>query len=210
VVTKLSEGRKTLAYYFTQSIVRLLSKTHLTPNTVTILGFLITIGAMALIITDNLVAAGFVTLLAGFFDILDGALARLTDQTSKFGAVLDSTLDRLSEAILLLGILVLFIFTDEDSALFIMMGKEWSVIITAIAILISPMVSYVRTKAEAIGLECQVGLFTRTERVIFLALGLLLSRINYILTIAILILVVFSFITVCQRLFYVWRHVKNS
>lgn len=210
MVTKLSEGRKTLAHNFTQSIVRLLSKTHITPNTITVLGFLITIGAAVLIITENLIAAGFVALLAGFFDILDGALARLTNQTSRFGSVLDSTLDRLSEAILLLGILILFIFNDEDSALFIMIGREWSVILVGIAILISPMVSYVRTKAEAIGLECQVGLFTRAERVILLALGLLLSQINYTLTIAILILVAFSFITVCQRLFYVWQHLKNN
>lgn len=210
VVTKLSRGRKTLAFYFTQSIVRLISRTRIKPNTVTMIGFIVTIGAAVLIVTDNLLTAGIVVLLAGFFDMLDGALARLTDQTTRFGAVLDSTLDRLSEAILLLGILILFIFTGEDSALFIMLGKEWSVIMVGIAILVSPMVSYVRTKAEAIGLECQVGIFTRAERVILLALGLLLSQINYALTIAILILVIFSFFTVCQRLFYVWRHVNNN
>lgn len=210
MVTKLSRGRKTLAFYFTQSIVRLISRTHIKPNTVTVIGFVVTIGAAVLIVTDNLLAAGIVVLLAGFFDMLDGALARLTDQATQFGAILDSTLDRLSEAILLLGILAFFMLTDEDSALFVMLGKEWSVILVGIALLISPMVSYVRTKAEAMGLECQVGIFTRAERVIILALGLLLSQVNYVLTIVLLVLAVFSFITVGQRLFHVRRHLKNN
>jgi len=210
VVTKLSEGRKTLAYYFTQSTVRLLSKTPIKPNIITWLGFMVTVGAAALIVTEHLLAAGFVVLVAGFFDMLDGALARRTNRTSQFGAVLDSTLDRLSDAVLLLGILVLFLFTEENSALFILVSKEWAVLLVGLTLLGSLMVSYIRARAEALGLDCQVGLFTRAERVVVLALGLLLSQINYALIIALLIILAFSFFTVSQRLLYVWRHTKNS
>ncbi len=198
-VTKLSEARKTIAYYLTQPVVRLLAKTPIAPNAVSWFGFLLTVGAAALIITEHLFAAGFVVLIAGFFDILDGALARGTNRTSQFGAVLDSTLDRLAEAVLLLGILVLY--AREQSAA--------GILVVGVALLASPLVSYIRAKAESLGLECQVGLFTRAERVIVLALGLLLSQFDYALIAALAIIVAFSFVTVTQRLLYVWRQTKK-
>ncbi len=198
-VTKLSEARKTVAYYLTQPAVRLLAKTPIAPNAISWFGFLVTVGAAALIITGHPFAAGFVVLIAGFFDILDGALARSTNRTTQFGAVLDSTLDRLAEAVLLLGILVLY--TREQSTA--------GILVVGVALVGSLLVSYIRARAEALGLECQVGLFTRAERVVVLALGLLLSQIDYALIIALAIIVVFSFITVSQRLVYVWRQTKN-
>ena len=198
-VAKLSEARKTIAYYLTQPVVRLLAKTPIAPNAVSWFGFLLTVGAAALIITEHLLAAGFVVLIAGFFDILDGALARGTNRTSQFGAVLDSTLDRLSEAVVLLGILVLY--AREQSAV--------GILVAGLALLASPLVSHIRAKAESLGLECQVGLFTRAERVIVLALGLLLSQFDYALIAALAIIVVFSLITVTQRLLYVWRQTKK-
>ncbi len=206
LVTKLPEVRKAVAYYLTQPAVRLLAKTPITPNIISWLGFLATIGAAAFIITEHLFAAGFVILIAGFFDILDGALARSTNRTTQFGAVLDSTLDRLTEAVLLLGILALFLLTEEKSALFALLSKEWAVLLVGLALLSSMLVSYIRARAEALGLECQVGLFTRAERVVVLVLGLLLNQ----LIVALAIIVVFSFITVSQRLLYVWRQTKNS
>ena len=209
-VTKLSEGRKTVADYLTRPVVRLLARAPITPNAITWFGFLVTVGAAVLIVSGHLFAAGFVVLLAGFFDILDGALARSTKRTTQFGAVLDSTLDRLAEAVLLLGILALFLFTEEKSALFTLLSQEWAVLLVGVALVGSLLVSYIRARAEALGLECQVGLFTRTERVIVLALGLLLGQIDYALIIALTIIVVFSFITVSQRLFYVWRQTKIS
>jgi len=194
----LSEVRNTTAYYLTQPAVRLLAKTPITPSAITWFGFLLAGGAAALIITGHLFAAGFVVLVAGFFDILDGALARHTNQTTRFGAVLDSTLDRLSEAVLLLGILVLY--AREQSVAHILL--------VSVALVGSMLVSYIRARAEALGLECQVGLFTRAERVIVLALGLLLSQIDYALVIALAIIVVFSFFTIGQRLIYVWQQTK--
>ncbi len=200
-MAKFSEVRKALAYRFTEPVVRFLSRTPITPSVITWFGFLLTAGAAALIITGHLLVAGLVVLIAGFFDILDGALARRTNQATHFGAVLDSTLDRLSEAVLLLGILVFYVRG----------GFIVGILLVGVALISSPLVSYIRARAEALGLECQVGLFTRAERVIVLVLGLLLSQIDYgFLFIALAIIVVFSFFTAGQRLVYVWRQTKNS
>ena len=198
-MVKLSEVRKTLSYRFTEPVVRLLSRTAITPSAITWSGFLLTAGAAALIITEHLLVAGLVVLSAGFFDILDGALARRTNQVTRFGAVLDSTLDRLSEAVLLLGILVFY-------------AREQSIpgiLLVGAALIGSLLVSYIRARAEALGLECQVGIFTRAERVIVLVLGLLLNPIGNALIIALAIIVVLSFFTAGQRLLYVWKQTKS-
>ncbi len=197
---KLIEIRKTASNYFTRSAAHLLSRTPKTPNSLTWFGFLLTIGAAALIITENLFAAGFVVLVAGFFDMLDGALARATNRATRFGAVLDSTLDRLSEAVLLLSILLLYV-KGQLIAESLLVG---------FALLGSFMVSYTRAKIETLGIECKVGFFTRTERVIVLTLGLLLSQISYALVIALSIITLFSFFTAGQRLLYAWRQMRNE
>lgn len=199
-MAKLDEFRKTAADYLTRPAVRLLSKTSITPNAITWFGFLLSIGAAILIGTQYLFAAGFVVLVAGLFDLLDGALARHTNQATHFGAVLDSTLDRIAETIILLGILILYI--REQSTL--------GILLVGIALPSSQMVSYIRARAEAAGLECRVGLFTRGERVIVLALGLLLSRIDYALIIALSVIVLFSLFTAGQRLLHVWQQRKSE
>ncbi len=198
-MAKLSEVRKAAAYRSTQPAVRLLAKTPITPSALTWFGFLLTVGAAALITKGYLLAAGVVVLFAGFFDILDGALARHTNRTTPFGAVLDSTLDRLSEGILLLGILALYAREPSTTG----------VLLASAALLGSLLVSYIRARGESLGLECQKGLFTRPERVIVLALGLLLGHIDYALIIALAIIVVFSFITVGQRLVHLWQQTKS-
>jgi len=199
-MAKLDEFRKTAADYLTRPAVRLLAKTSITPNAITWFGFLLSIGAAILIGTEYLFAAGFVVLVAGLFDLLDGALARHTNQATHFGAILDSTLDRIAEAIILLGILILYI--REQSTL--------GILLVGIALPSSQMVSYIRARAEAAGLECRVGLFTRGERVIVLALGLLLSRIDYALIIALSVIVLFSLFTAGQRLLHVWQQRKSE
>ncbi len=94
LMTKSPGVRNTLAYRLTLPVVRILARTSITPSAITWFGFLLSVGAMALIITGHLLAAGIVVLVAGFFDMLDGALARHTNQATRFGAVLDSILDR--------------------------------------------------------------------------------------------------------------------
>ena len=192
-MAKSSGVRRTVGNYLTQPAVRFLARISITPSIITWFGFLLAVGAAALIVTGHLFAAGFVVLFAGFFDMLDGALARYTNQTTCFGAVLDSTLDRLSEAVLLIGILL---YVGNQSSV--------AVLLVFLALFGSLLVSYIRARAEALDLECQVGLFTRAERVIVLALGLLLNQI----VIALAIIVVFSFFTFGQRLIYVWQQTR--
>ena len=195
VTTKLNEFRRTIASYLTPAIIRLLSRTRITPNTLTVFGFLVTLAAAALILTGNQFVAGFVVIAAGFFDMLDGSLARNTNQVTRFGGILDSTLDRLSEAALMVSILVVF-------------GKNGSIPgiwVTSIALVSSMMVSYIRSRAESAGIDCEVGIFTRPERIVILAIGLLLSGFNNALLITLGIISFFSVVTVIQRLIHTWK-----
>ena len=195
----LSSTRKVIANNVTQPIVRLLSRTPLTPNAITWTGFGITVIAGALVVTEHLLAAGIVVLVAGFFDMLDGALARLTERVSRFGAILDSTLDRLSEAVLLLSLLAVFV-----------RGQQFAEsILVGVTLLGSLMVSYIRARMEGLGIECKAGLFTRPERVIVMALGLLLSRFDYALLIALAVITFFSWFTVVERMVYAWRRTRT-
>ena len=196
---KLTEVRKSV-YQLTEPLVPLLVKTHITPTTLTWLGFAISLGAAALIATGHLLIAGFVVV-SGFFDMLDGALARHTDQVTHSGAVLDSTLDRVSEAVLLLAVLIFYLSSANPPAM--------GILFVSLALIGSPLVSYIRAKAEAIGLECKMGLFTRPERVITLAVGLLASRIDYALITVLAIIAVFSFVTAGQRLRYVLKQTRK-
>ena len=197
---KLQSFRKKASYSITRFTAQLLAKTSVTPNAISWFGFVLTLGAAALIITENLFAAGFAVLVAGFFDMLDGALARSTGQVTKFGAILDSTLDRFSEAVLLLALLP--VYTRQESTL--------GILAVGLALIGSYLVSYIRARAEGMGIECEVGIFTRPERVVALVLGLFLSRIDYVfLTIALGIIIVFSFVSAGQRLFHSWRETKK-
>lgn len=184
-----------MASRFTEPVVRVLARTPVTPNALSWSGFILALGAAALVITGYPLAAGIVVLVAGFFDILDGALARRIKKDTPFGAVLDATLDRLSEGVILLAILA--VYAIQQSLL--------GVLLVGAALITSQLVSYVRARAEAQGLECKVGIFTRAERVVILALGLLLSYFAPALLIALAIIVVLSLVTVIQRVVYVWR-----
>jgi len=200
---RFSAIRKTTANYLTQPIIRLLAKTRMTPNDLTWLGFGLTIGATALILSGHLFAAGFVVLAAGFFDMLDGALARGTNQVTRFGSVLDSTLDRVAEAMLFLGILAFYALNTNPHSTMI-------ILLASIAMIASFLVSYVRARTEGVGLECKVGLLTRAERVAVLVLGLLLSQIDYVLIITLVIIAILSLITTSQRLVYVRQQTKKT
>jgi len=199
-MSKLARVRSVIADGITPPVVRLLARTPLTPNALTWLGFLITIGAAVLVVTDHLFAAGFVVLVAGLCDMLDGALARATGRVTRLGAVLDSTLDRLSEAALLLGLLLVYARGQQVA----------ESLLVGIALLGSLLVSYIRARMEGIGIACRAGLFTRPERVIVLALGLILNQFDYALLSALGVIVFFSWVTVVERLVYAWRQTRNK
>ncbi|MFH1775485.1 MAG: CDP-alcohol phosphatidyltransferase family protein [Chloroflexota bacterium] len=189
---------KSIGFYLARPLVRLVARTGIPPTIITLLGFLLAVGAAVLVGRGNFIIAGVVLLVAGLCDIIDGALARYTQQTSIFGAVLDSTLDRSSEVALLLGISIWYGGQQE---------LRW-VLLAGLALMGSLLVSYIRARAEAMGLACQVGWFTRAERVLVLSLGLLLGRFPYALVITLAIITVFSFVTVGQRLFCVWQQTR--
>jgi len=197
-VPVLQAFRKALARYLTQPIVRLIARTPITPNTLTVCSLLITVIAAVLIVQGYLFVAGFVVLFAGIFDILDGALARTTNRVTKFGGALDSTLDRLAEAVIFIGLLVVY---ARDKAI----GE---VALVGVALISSLLVSYVRARAEGLGIECQVGIFTRSERIIVIVLGLLFSHFDYVLIGALIIITIFSIFTVIQRLYHVWKQTR--
>lgn len=135
---------------------------------------------------------------AAVFDMFDGALARYSKSTTKFGAALDSTLDRFEEAVILIAIMAWFVQTDA----------AWPAVLAAGTLVFSYMVSYIRARAEGLGLELKEGIFTRTERVIVLALGLFLSRWIAALITALSVILLLSLITAGQRLFLVYKKAK--
>jgi CDP-diacylglycerol--glycerol-3-phosphate 3-phosphatidyltransferase len=190
----LIDIRRNLAYRITDPIVGILNKSGITPNALTLINLALNIAAAYVIATGHFIMGGVLILVAGLFDLLDGALARFTKQTTKFGAILDSTVDRISEAAILCGLLIWYI----------PQGASLEIILIFAVLIGSFLVSYIRARAEGLGWQCQVGLFTRAERVIVLAIGLLINQIF----IALCVLVVFVFITVVQRLVYLWKQGK--
>jgi len=188
--------RRNLAYRITGPVVRILSKSGITPNALTFINLAVNLIAAYVIATGHFLLGGVLVLVAGLFDLLDGALARFNKQTTRFGAILDSVVDRISEAAILCGLLIWYIPQEET-------GLE--IVLIFVALIGSFLISYIRARAEGLGWQCQVGLFTRAERVIVLAIGLLANQIF----IALCVLVVFVFITVVQRFVYL-RKQGNS
>jgi len=172
-----------------------LSRSGINPDTLTLTGLAINIGAAYVIATGHFLPGGLLVLVAGLCDLLDGALARFVNQTTKFGALFDSVADRISEAALFFGLLVWYMLE----------GNAMGVMLASAALIGSFLVSYVRARAEGLGLECKVGLFTRAERVIVLIIGLVVNQV----TIALWVVVVFAYITVMQRMVYLRQQTRK-
>jgi CDP-diacylglycerol--glycerol-3-phosphate 3-phosphatidyltransferase len=155
-----------------------------------------------------LLAAGLLVLFAGIFDMFDGAMARVSNTATTFGAFLDSTLDRYSESIILFGLLYYALQRPllHDTLWPLAPEQQWMIALIFIAVVGSLMVSYAKARAEGLGLECKTGLLARPERVVILALGLLLSGfIPAALLWALALLAIFSNVTAIERIIYVWH-----
>ena len=164
----------------------------LTPNGITILGFLITVVSAYLVASGWLIAGGIVFLAGGALDLMDGALARLTDRVSPFGALLDSVFDRLSEAALFVGVAVYALradFSDNYRIFFIT--------VLLLALIFSQGVSYLRARGEGLGVFTRAGIMTRPERVVLLGVGLLVDQIEWFL----LAIAAVSCVTLFRRMF---------
>ena len=192
----LEAARRVIARYFELPAAAALSRIGLGPNGVTLLGLAIAGMSAYLIAMGNLLAGGVVLLASGVFDMLDGALARTTGRATKFGALLDSVVDRLSEALVLLGLLLHYTRT----------GLEWGVALVFAALVGSLMVSYLRARSEGLGIECKVGLMQRPERVVVLGVGLIAGQWLPAVALAALgAIAALTLFTMCQRLAHSWR-----
>ncbi len=174
-----------------ERLVQPLVQAGVSPNVLTLAGFLLNGVVGGLLAMGVGPVGGLLVWLAGATDLLDGALARAAGRSSVFGAFLDSTLDRFSEAVVLLGLL----------GLFLRQGEMGGAVPVTLALIGSFMVSYTRARAEGLGLRCEVGWFDRPARVAILGLGLLLGQ--PVLTLW--VLAVAAHWTVLQRVWHVAR-----
>jgi len=193
--TRVKEaGRALLA-----PVVRLAVALHLTPNTITVLGFLVVTGAAVLVATGNLLAGAVILTAGSLLDAVDGALARATGAGSSFGSFLDSTLDRAAEAVLYGGIIAFYLAHSAQ--------PTGPVLLALVALAGSFMVSYTRARAEGIGLTASVGLAPRMERLVlaFAGIGLAGLGFDFALLVALAIVAVLSVATTVQRIWHVHR-----
>ena len=175
---------------------RVLARTPLSPNTVTLLGVLVQAVAAYLIVDGRLVGAGLVAVAAALMDAFDGALAKAQNRVSAFGGFLDSTTDRLSDALYLAPIAWLYGVAPDSPA----HDEPWVAAVALVALIASFLVSYVKARAESLGFDCRVGIAERAERVILLIIGLVFESI---LPAVLVLLAVLAVVTVVQRIAHV-------
>jgi CDP-diacylglycerol--glycerol-3-phosphate 3-phosphatidyltransferase len=184
-------------------IARLFIKWGVRPNVITTFGTLLVIGSGTAFGFGKVHLAGFLLLLSGVFDILDGQVARWGGMTSTFGAFYDSTLDRVGESAVFAGLAIYFVRGGVPES------QETLALSVALAALVaSLLVSYARARAEGLGLECKVGLAARAERVLLLGIPAFLfgpGRDGKLLLWIVAILALATAITVVQRVVYVAR-----
>jgi len=180
-------------------IVRLAMALHLTPNTITVIGLLITLGASVLVASGWLILGAAILTAGSLLDAVDGALARATGGGTAFGSFLDSTLDRAGESILYTGIGVWLLRTQPDPVL--------PMLALMVALAGSFLVSYAHARAQGIGLAADIGLAPRTERLVLVIAGVALAGLGVVIGLyAILaILATLTVATVIQRIRHVWR-----
>src|SRR5262245_30348872 len=175
-------------------IVRWLALSKIHPNALTFIGLLINIWAAALLAQGRFFWAGIVVIGAGLFDMVDGRVARATDQVTRFGGFFDSVLDRYSDLALYMGLLVYYSNINRFPY----------IILTAIAMTGSVMVSYTRARAENYIPKCKVGFLERPERIVLIIIGALFMRMAPVLW----VIAVLSNLTVIHRMIYTYREAK--
>ena len=190
-------------YLLIHPVVRLLIRLKIHPNVISTVGFLVTLAAGLFYHQDHVRTAGVMVLLGGMVDIFDGRVARESGLESKFGAFYDSTLDRLSEVVVFVGLASLYNSTRGD------VEDVAMIYVILLALGGSLMVSYTRARAEGLGLDCKVGLMQRAERVLLLGFGSLLFGLAWdglVLDLTIIIVAVLTNLTAIQRIVWVYQH----
>src|SRR6266851_4516805 len=192
---------------FVALIVQPLARLRVTPNTLTVIGLLLSALTALVIALGFLLVGGLLVLFAGIFDMFDGAMARVRNAATTFGAFLDSMLDRYSESIILLGLLCYVLQRPDLHDAFWPAQHEqtWMIVFIFVAVVGSLMVSYAKARAEGLGLECKTGLLARPERVVILAIGLLTGAVIW----ALVLLAIFSNVTAVERVMHIWRTTRQ-
>ena len=230
------ERLKVVAHGTLEPLVRGLLSLGLTPDHLTWAGLVLSILAGVAFYDGQSRVAAAILILGGVCDILDGQLARVGNRVTRFGAFLDSTLDRLGESFVLLGLagfyasnlLGLYLKAvavvgqvargelEGPLALPVLQHqlvdpRAWLflTVLSVLALIGSFMVSYTRARAEGLGLECKVGWFERPERIVLLIIAGLF-QVFYVMSIALLLLTIFSFHTAYQRMAHVWRLTRGA
>ncbi|HEV3055254.1 MAG TPA: CDP-alcohol phosphatidyltransferase family protein [Solirubrobacteraceae bacterium] len=190
----------------TQEYVRnRLIESRLTPNAISLTGFALNLAAAGLVVGRLFFLAGIAFIVGSIMDTLDGRYSRMSGKGTAFGAFLDSTLDRLEEGIVLTAV----------GAYFASQHNQAATAATVAAVLFSLMVSYTRARAEALGVECKVGLATRPVRVVILSAGLVFARGAslghfYLLAPAVYVLAGLTIFTTAQRIWHVRQQLKQG
>lgn len=179
------------------AVARWLQSVGVTPNMVSFAGFVLTVGAAVLFAIGFLRIGGALLWVAAMFDMVDGTLARLGEGESKFGAFLDSTLDRYSESVTFLGLAIYY--ANQNNA-------QIYVILIFLTLIGSWAVSYTRARAEGLNVECNVGILQRPERIVLLIAGLILGLVLPVLW----ILAVLTNITAGQRIYEVYVRISTA
>ncbi|MFQ5842065.1 MAG: CDP-alcohol phosphatidyltransferase family protein [Thermodesulfobacteriota bacterium] len=187
-------GHKLDPYIYT--IVKHLLGKRVNPNLLTFSGFILNAGAAFLLAMGYLKGGGFAILGAGLCDLMDGAMARNQGRATPFGAFFDSVMDRYSDLIVLLGILLFYTRRGPTSI----------VILTSVVLIGTALVPYVRARAEGVIGKCAVGLLERAERIVLLAVGSLFDVMVPILW----ILAILTHFTVVQRIHYTWKQLRGA
>ena len=196
-------GLREPVYRIIEPVTQWLVRRGVHPNVISILGFLVTVAAALMYSRDHVRTAGFLVLLGGACDVFDGRVARVSGLASKFGSFFDSTLDRISEIAMYIGLMTLY------NAYQLEFVDIWMIYIIPLALGGSLMVSYTRAKAESLGFDCSVGLMQRGERIVLLGFGSLIFGLAWngtVLTSIIVVVAVLTNATAVQRMFWVYRH----
>ena len=178
-----------------QAIVSALALSRVHPNVLTFIGLLINIWAAFLFSYGKFLAAGLVVIGAAVFDMVDGRVARETNRVTRFGGFFDSVLDRYSDLALLVGLLVYYASIN----------RFFYVVLTAIVMTGTVLISYARARAENTIPKCKIGFLERPERVVLIIIGALTNRMAPVLW----VIAVLSNITVISRMIYTWEETKR-
>lgn len=176
-------------------IVRWLALSRIHPNVLTFIGLLINIWAAVLLAQGRFFYAGLVVTGAALFDMVDGRVARATDRVTRFGGFFDSVLDRYSDLALFFGLLVYYASIN----------RFFYIVLTALVMTGSVMVSYTRARAENSIPRCKVGFLERPERIVLVILGALVDRMAAVLW----VIAVLSNLTVVHRMIYTYQEAKR-